>query len=100
MNGAEAVIRCLEEEQVKVVFGYPGGAVLSLYQALKASPSSSMSSPVPSRERLTWPPVMPGCLAGRRFVWRLPGRRHQFSDSFGYRLYGFYPPGSHYRPGC
>ncbi len=38
MNGAEAVIRCLEEEQVKVVFGYPGGAVLSLYQALKASP--------------------------------------------------------------
>jgi len=37
MNGAEAVIRCLEEENIKMVFGYPGGAVLGLYQALRKS---------------------------------------------------------------
>jgi acetolactate synthase-1/2/3 large subunit len=34
LTGAEIVIRCLEEEGVEVVFGYPGGAVLFIYDAL------------------------------------------------------------------
>ncbi|HHV65836.1 MAG TPA: biosynthetic-type acetolactate synthase large subunit [Peptococcaceae bacterium] len=34
MTGAEAVIECLRQENVEVVFGYPGGAVLTLYDAL------------------------------------------------------------------
>jgi acetolactate synthase I/II/III large subunit len=34
MLGAEAVIECLRNEGVEVVFGYPGGAVLTLYDAL------------------------------------------------------------------
>ncbi|CUH94900.1 Acetolactate synthase large subunit [Propionispora sp. 2/2-37] len=34
MRGAEAIIKCLEAEAVDVVFGYPGGAVLTLYDAL------------------------------------------------------------------
>ena len=34
ITGAEAVIESLRKEQVQVVFGYPGGAVLSLYDAL------------------------------------------------------------------
>lgn len=34
MLGAEAVIECLKAEGVEVVFGYPGGAVLTLYDAL------------------------------------------------------------------
>ena len=34
MLGAEAVIECLKKEEVEVVFGYPGGAVLTLYDAL------------------------------------------------------------------
>jgi acetolactate synthase-1/2/3 large subunit len=29
MTGAEIVIRCLQEEKVEYVFGYPGGAVLA-----------------------------------------------------------------------
>ncbi|MCR4419580.1 MAG: biosynthetic-type acetolactate synthase large subunit [Clostridia bacterium] len=33
-SGAEIVIRALEEEGVDTVFGYPGGAVLPLYDAL------------------------------------------------------------------
>jgi len=32
--GADIVIRCLQEENVEHVFGYPGGAVLYLYDAL------------------------------------------------------------------
>jgi acetolactate synthase I/II/III large subunit len=31
---AEALIRCLEAENVEVVFGYPGGAILPVYDAL------------------------------------------------------------------
>ncbi len=35
-NGAEAVVRALTDLGVEVVFGYPGGAVLPLYDALFA----------------------------------------------------------------
>jgi acetolactate synthase I/II/III large subunit len=34
LSGAEIVIRCLQEEGVEHVFGYPGGAVLFIYDAL------------------------------------------------------------------
>ncbi len=33
MTVAEAIVRCLEKENVKVVFGYPGGAILPVYDA-------------------------------------------------------------------
>ena len=34
LSGAEIVIRCLQEEGVDYVFGYPGGAVLHIYDEL------------------------------------------------------------------
>ncbi len=34
MKGSQIIIAALEKEQVEVVFGYPGGAVLPLYDAL------------------------------------------------------------------
>src|SRR6202162_3113233 len=34
LTGAEIVIRCLQEEGVEFVFGYPGGAVLFIYDAI------------------------------------------------------------------
>ena len=34
LTGAEIVVRCLAEEKVEYVFGYPGGAVLYLYDEL------------------------------------------------------------------
>jgi acetolactate synthase-1/2/3 large subunit len=34
ISGAEIVIRSLEQENVKFVFGYPGGAVLHIYDAI------------------------------------------------------------------
>jgi acetolactate synthase-1/2/3 large subunit len=36
LNGAEIIVRCLKEEGVEHVFGYPGGAVLHIYDALYA----------------------------------------------------------------
>lgn len=34
MNGAQAVLESLRREEVEIVFGYPGGAVLDLYDAV------------------------------------------------------------------
>src|SRR5437763_13379133 len=33
-NGSEILVRCLQAEGVKYVWGYPGGAVLYIYDAL------------------------------------------------------------------
>lgn len=38
MNGADAVIKCLEEEGVEVVFGYPGVAICPFYHSILESP--------------------------------------------------------------
>lgn len=37
MTGAQALIKGLEEAGVEIVFGYPGGAILPVYDALKES---------------------------------------------------------------
>ena len=34
ISGAEAVVKCLLEEGVELVFGYPGGAIMPVYDAL------------------------------------------------------------------
>ncbi|MCL2514256.1 MAG: thiamine pyrophosphate-binding protein, partial [Oscillospiraceae bacterium] len=34
LNGSEILVECLKEQGVDVVFGYPGGAVLNIYDAL------------------------------------------------------------------
>lgn len=37
MKAAEAVIQCLKKENVETVFGYPGAAVVPMYEALRKS---------------------------------------------------------------
>lgn len=37
MNGAEILLRALEEQGTELIFGYPGGAVLTIYDALSKS---------------------------------------------------------------
>ncbi|MBO5094433.1 MAG: hypothetical protein J6C33_08765, partial [Lachnospiraceae bacterium] len=34
MNGAEAIIKCLEAEGVGMVFGYPGVAICPFYNSI------------------------------------------------------------------
>jgi acetolactate synthase I/II/III large subunit len=34
LNGSEILVRCLQAENVKYMWGYPGGAVLYIYDAL------------------------------------------------------------------
>ncbi|MDD4320405.1 MAG: biosynthetic-type acetolactate synthase large subunit [Acidaminococcaceae bacterium] len=37
ISGAQVIIKCLEEQGVNTVFGYPGGAILPFYDALRDS---------------------------------------------------------------
>jgi len=37
LRGADIVLRCLRAEGVDLVFGYPGGAIMPLYDALEGS---------------------------------------------------------------
>src|ERR1700726_4443505 len=37
LKGADIVLRCLRAEGVELVFGYPGGAIMPLYDALEGS---------------------------------------------------------------
>ena len=34
INGSEAVVKCLLEEQVDIIYGYPGGAIMPVYDEL------------------------------------------------------------------
>ncbi len=34
LSGAEIVVQCLKDEGVEFLFGYPGGSVLHIYDAL------------------------------------------------------------------
>lgn len=38
IKGADLVIRCLEHENVEIIFAYPGGASMELHQSLTTSP--------------------------------------------------------------
>jgi len=42
MTGAEMVVRALRDQGVETIFGYPGGAVLPIYDALFHQNTSSM----------------------------------------------------------
>ena len=38
MLASKLILKCLEDENVEVIFGYPGGALLPLYEAMRESP--------------------------------------------------------------
>ncbi|MHC1605067.1 MAG: biosynthetic-type acetolactate synthase large subunit [Candidatus Methanofastidiosia archaeon] len=38
LNGSQIIVECLKKEDVKIIFGYPGGAIMPLYDALYDEP--------------------------------------------------------------
>ena len=69
-TGAEIVIECLKEQGVDVVFGYPGGSILNVYDALYKH-SDEIFHVLTSHEKsvCVWRPVVPA-----RRIW-LPALR-------------------------
>lgn len=39
LSGAEIVIECIKKEGVEIIFGYPGGAIMPVYDVLYSEPS-------------------------------------------------------------
>lgn len=98
LNGSEILIECLKEQGVKTVFGYPGGAILNIYDALYkhqdeithilTSHEQGASHAADGYARATGKVGV--CLATSG-PWRYQsGNRHR------YRLHGFHPDGSHH----
>ena len=56
MKLSDVMIRCLQEEQVDTIFGYPGAAVIDIYESLRTS--FTMSWYVKSKRQSTAPVVM------------------------------------------
>ena len=46
-SGAEIVFKCLEDQKVEHIFGYPGGAVLPIYDELKNHPTTDLDTNCP-----------------------------------------------------
>ena len=49
LSGAEIVFKSLEDQNVEFIFGYPGGAVLPLYDKLKNH--NSIKHILPSQDK-------------------------------------------------
>lgn len=60
LSGAEMVVRSLIDQGVKHVFGYPGGAVLDIYDALHTVAASITCWCATNKVRFTWPMAMHG----------------------------------------
>ena len=65
MSGAAMVVQTLKDLGVKHVFGYPGGAVLDIYDALFAQDDVEHVLVDTSRQRRTWLMVMRVLLGSR-----------------------------------
>ena len=69
LNGSEIVVEVLKEEGVDTVFGYPGGTILNIYDALykhRDEIHHVLMNRVPAM-RLT---DMPGAPARWGYAWR------------------------------
>ena len=53
LTGAEIIIECLKEQGVDTVFGYPGGAILNVYDALYKHSDEINHVQPPDREQQT-----------------------------------------------
>jgi hypothetical protein len=69
MTGAEMVIRALHDQGVEHIFGYPGGAVLPIYDALFTRTRCGTCSSGTSRGRFTQRKVMPARPASPAWCW-------------------------------
>ena len=101
LTGAQILMKCLEREGVKHIFGYPGGVVLDIYDELtrhpqhQAYPGAPRTGRGPRRGRLC-----PGLRPGGGGPGDLGPRRHQHGDGHCLGLPGLHPHRGDHRPGA
>lgn len=71
LTGSQIVIECLKEQGVDTVFGYPGGAILNIYDELyRHQVKLDMSLHLMSREHLMQQMDMPEQQVKLVYVWQ------------------------------
>ena len=98
LNGSQIFVEVLCEQGVDTIFGYPGGAVLNLYDELyKNAHRITMCSPLTSREPPMQQTATPGPPAAPAWCWPPAARVHQPGHRHRHRLYGLGASGGLYR---
>lgn len=59
LSGAEMVVQSLRDEGVEFLFGYPGGSVLDIYDAIHTLGALNIFLSDMNKPRYTWQMVMP-----------------------------------------
>ena len=101
LSGGEMIARALEDEGVEYIFGYPGGAVLHIYDALfkDCKSSSHIGAPRTSGNACGgW--LRQGDRQAGRCIGDVWSRRNQCDYRHRYRLYGFNSDGCARRSGA
>ena len=88
LRGSDVIIECLLEQGVDTVFGYPGGAVLNIYDSLYKY-SDKIHHVITAHEQAA-------CHAADGYS-RTTGRRYEPCNRYRHSLYGFYPYGGYHR---
>ena len=100
LSGAQMLVRSLEDLGVDTLFGYPGGAVLDIYDALL---ESEKIHHVLARHEQGVAHMADGYAEIHRQGRLCPGDLrswcHQYSNSHCHSLYGFNSSGCHHRSG-
>ena len=100
MSGAEITMRCLQEEGVEFVFGYPGGAILPIYDEMF---KQDKVKHILVRHEQAAVHGADGYARSTGEGGRGDGDLRSGTDQCGhrdrYRLHGFHPAGDHQRPG-
>ena len=98
MRGADIVIKCLENEGVEVVFGYPGGASMELHQSLTRSKKIRTILPRHEQgERVRRRSLCARQRQDRRVPRHQRARRDQSGHRHRRRVHGFRADGGHHR---
>ena len=98
LTGSQIVLECLKEQGVDTVFGYPGGAILNIYDELYKQQDcfthiltgheQGASHAADGYARSTG--------KGRRVFCNFRSGSHEYCYGDCNRIYGFYPYGGDY----
>ena len=93
LTGSEIIIECLKEQGVDTVFGYPGGTILNVYDALYKH-SDEIHHVLTSHEQGASHAADGYARATGRVGGNLRSGSNQSGNRYRDSPYGFYPDGS------
>ena len=79
LKGSQILLKMLEEEKVDMIFGYPGGAVLDIYDQLY---KSKIKHILVRHEQGAVHAADGYARKGRRLFGNLRARRHEYSHRY------------------